>query len=253
MDHVAKDVVVLKSAQLHAPGARPRLVLDRLFSGYAQKIVVAGVSLKLEDGDIIALLGLNGSGKSTLLKAIMGLVPVSAGTVLMDGADLTHASISTRAQCGVAYFGQGGRVFPSLTVAENCAVAAVDRQMNVIDLFPQLAAAPHKRAGLLSGGQRHQLALAMVLSRRPRVLLLDEPTAGVSAVAASAMMEAVARTAENGAAVLLVEQNPELALRKSSTAMLMADGVIVSTTETPTDWLLFDTLEAIMKRQKPNA
>ena len=191
-----------------------------------------GVSLEVGDDDFMCLMGRNGVGKTTLLNAVMGVLPVRSGRVLLDGRDITKLPAYQRARAGIGYVPQGHQVFPQLTVAENLRVvhervkggdrAAID---DALDVFPALRAAPQRQAGLLSGGQAQQLAIARALVTRPKLLVLDEPTEGIQPSIILEIEDADRRAARDaGMSILLVEQYVEFALRLADRYAVMDGG-----------------------------
>lgn len=204
---------------------------------YGPKQVVHQASLKVEDGSILALVGHNGAGKTTLLKAIMGLLPIRRGDVLYDGQVDRGRTTSSIIRRGVAYCAQGGEVFRSLTVDENLELAAFhlrDRsaeQRNVaavFDLFPILLERRRSQAGVLSGGERQQLAIAMAMMTSPRVMLLDEPSGGLAPMLVEKVFQSIRQiNREFGVAILLVEQNLHQAFGIAQQVSVMRSGRIV--------------------------
>src|SRR5688572_8536437 len=159
------------------------LQVDGISVAYGQSQIIGGLSLAAGAGEIVALMGLNGMGKTTLMKALMGILPVRAGAVLLDGKDISKKQPYERVASGLAYVLQGRMVFPTLTVEENiCTGLRSDREKvpdELYELFPVLKEMRARRAGNLSGGQQQQLVIARALASRPKVLLLDEPTEGI--------------------------------------------------------------------------
>jgi ABC-type branched-subunit amino acid transport system ATPase component len=215
------------------PGAR--LVVAGLEAGWERVPVVRGASLEVGGGEIVAVLGGNGSGKSTLLWAVAGLLPARRGRVELDGRRVDRMGAESRAGLGLRLLPQSRRVFPSLTVAEN--LDAVDlaghppeeaasraRRAEWLERFPTLAARLHQPAASLSGGEQQLLAIGRVLATLPRVLLLDEPSAGLSPAWAADCARAFAREAESGTAVVLVEQNVALARALATRTLWMHAG-----------------------------
>ncbi len=194
------------------------LRLDEVQAGYGRVAVLHGVSLVLEAGEILCLMGRNGAGKTTLLRAIMGLVPVGAGAITLGGARLDRLPAHGMAAAGLGYVPQGRRLFAGLSVAENLEIGLMagggDDALRdeVLGLFPRLAARLGQRAETLSGGEQQMLALARALCLRPRVLLLDEPTEGLQPSMIAAIREVVAAKRAQGVAVLLVEQRLDAVL-----------------------------------------
>jgi branched-chain amino acid transport system ATP-binding protein len=207
---------------------------------YGPSHVLWGVDLSVAEGEVVALLGRNGVGKSTTLKALIGLVPVRQGRVELETADgwrdLTRLPAHERAALGIGYVPEDRRIFPALSVRENLRVglerlapSAAHRTRafeRAFDLFPALAALLDRPGRVLSGGQQQMLAIARVLVLEPRIILLDEPSQGLSPLLADSVMEAVARLGREGIAVLLVEQNAVAALDVAARAYLMDKGLI---------------------------
>jgi branched-chain amino acid transport system ATP-binding protein len=215
-------------------GAEPLLQTSALSAGYGKIRVLHGVDLTVGAGEIVALLGPNGAGKTTLLRALSGLLPWS-GNVRFAGRDLTGASPRAVVKAGLAHVIEGHRVFTQLVVLDNLLLAGYDlprgeraaRVDEVLDLFPELAAKRHERAASLSGGQQQILAVAQGLVRRPQLLMLDEPSAGLSPVLVDRVLVVVRRLREAGTAVLLVEQLIEKALALADRVYALARGSIV--------------------------
>jgi branched-chain amino acid transport system ATP-binding protein len=209
---------------------------------YGPSHVLRDVSLEVGAGEVVALLGRNGAGKSTTLKATMGLVPARAGRVEFetpDGwQDLTGRPVHERAALGIGYVPEDRRIFPHLTVEENLRVG-LDRlapspaerrraYARAFDLFPVLQEILHRPGRFLSGGQQQMLAIARVLVLAPRIVLLDEPSQGLSPLLADAVLDAVERLGAEGIAVLLVEQNALAALGVARRGYLLDKGVIAA-------------------------
>lgn len=222
------------------------LSLEQIDASYRKKVVLRGISLAVEPGEIVALIGPNGAGKSTVLKVAAGLLAPQQGSVNLDDQDITTLPAHERIDHGLAYCIQGGRVFPSLTARENLAMGASallkDKREQgitaVLDVFPTLKGLLGRRAGVLSGGERQALALGMVLVHRPQVLLLDEPSAGLSPKLVRDLLDAVRAFNEDwGLAILLVEQNVRAALHIAHRAVALTAGEVVRVTEQPQAWL----------------
>lgn len=204
--------------------------------GYGQKQVVHRASLRVEAGSIVALVGHNGAGKTTLLRAIMGLLPLQHGEVRFDGRAERRVRPADAIRAGVAYCAQGGEVFRTLTVDENLDLAAyhlADRareranRETVFDLFPVLRERRRMLAGVLSGGERQQLAIAMALMTSPRVLLLDEPSGGLAPMLVEKVFQSIQRiNREYGVAILLVEQNLHQAFGVARQVYVLRSGSI---------------------------
>ncbi len=208
------------------------LAATGVVAGYgAQDEVLKGVDLAVEEGEIVCIVGPNGAGKSTLLKAIAGLLRPKTGTIALDGRNIAGLPPREIARLGLAYVPQEFNVFPSLTVRENLEMggyidgkAAARRIDGVLAQFPVLADKRRHAARTLSGGERQMLAMAMALMVEPAVLLLDEPSAGLSPVAAERLFDAVAQIHKDGVAIAIVEQNANEALAISDRAYILVDG-----------------------------
>jgi ABC-type branched-subunit amino acid transport system ATPase component len=228
-----------------------RLTILDVRAGYGKKEVLRGVTLAAGKGELVAIIGPNGAGKSTLLKVIAGFLRPSSGSVLLDGRDISRLAPHERVKAGIGYCMQGGRVFPSLTVSENLALASGGNGPNndleqILEVFPKLKDMHGRRAGLLSGGERQALALAMTLVRRPTVLLLDEPSAGLSPGLATAMLDKAKEVGHTwGLAVLMVEQNVRGAVSVADRACALANGEMVLETDRPGEWLAQGKLDAL--------
>lgn len=208
------------------------LVVEDLVAGYKPGLpIVNDLSIHVGAGEIVTVIGPNGAGKSTLIKAIAGLVLIEAGTIRLGTLDMTGTSPHKISGIGIAYVPQTANIFTSLTVRENLALAArrcksdpAGRQGAMTDLFPILGERLSQRASGLSGGQRQVLAIAMALIAEPALILMDEPTAGLSPKAADEVVDVIRSIAGNGVSILLVEQNAKLALGFSDRAYILADG-----------------------------
>jgi branched-chain amino acid transport system ATP-binding protein len=212
--------------------AGPTLAVDALVAGYEPDLpIVRNASLHVEAAEIVALLGPNGAGKSTLVKAVAGLVPVSAGTVRFEGRDITGRPAHRLIGEGLAFVPQTENIFTKLTVAENLALAGhrLGRRLRervdaVFALFPDLARQRGLGAGRLSGGQRQMLACARALIVEPRLLMLDEPSAGLAPVMVTQLFAKLREVRAAGIAILLVEQNVKAALALADRGYLLVDG-----------------------------
>jgi urea transport system ATP-binding protein len=205
--------------------------------GYNGGKVLDGVSMTVERGKIVALIGRNGVGKTTLMRALIGLVPLSAGSILVDGVELGHERPYARAKQGVGYVPQGREVFPALTVRENLQVGAQanrsrtsDMLDKVVGYFPVLRTKFQQKAGTMSGGEQQQLAIARALIGAPKILLLDEPSEGIQPSIVDLIGETLLKiAAETGIGVLLVEQNMGMVESVASRCCVMDKGRIVDT------------------------
>ena len=218
-----------------------RLEIDGVHVAYGRTEVVFGVSLDVPDGSLVCLMGRNGVGKTTLLNAVMGLLPLRRGVVRLDGRDLAGLSPHQRARAGIGYVPQGHQVFPHLTVHENLLVvhersgARADRTAidEALDVFPTVRGLLARPAGLLSGGQAQQLAIARALVTRPGLLVLDEPTEGIQPSIILEIEDAIAELHRgSGTSILLVEQYVEFALRLAERYAVMEGGLIAHAGET---------------------
>ncbi|UEM21604.1 ABC transporter ATP-binding protein [Skermanella mucosa] len=214
----------------------PLLALSGLSVSYGGAPVVDGVSLDVRPGEVLALLGANGAGKSSLLKAVIGLLPAAAGRVLLDGSDITRLAPERRARLGIGYVPEGRRVFPGMSVRDNLEVASfapAAARMALLDrvfaLFPQLRAKSGERAWRLSGGQQQMLAIGRALMGEPRLLLLDEPSLGLSPLLTAQVMATVREIAAGGTAVLLAEQAAARALEAADLGAWLRLGRLAET------------------------
>ncbi|GGW71722.1 MULTISPECIES: urea ABC transporter ATP-binding subunit UrtE [Streptomyces] len=214
------------------------LQIENVRVGYQRSTVLHGVSVEVPADGVAAVLGHNGAGKSTLLRAAVGLLTPSAGTVRLDGEDITRRKPHERVARGMAYVPQGQQAFPHLTTAENLQLVADGRRRGreavaeALDLFPALRAFSSRRAGLLSGGQRQQLAIARALVTGPRILLLDEPTEGIQPSVVAEIEETIlALAARGGLSVLLVEQHVGFAMRAAQRYYVLEAGRVTSSGE----------------------
>ncbi|MEV2239266.1 urea ABC transporter ATP-binding subunit UrtE [Micromonospora sp. NPDC049891] len=211
------------------------LAIRGVHAGYGRSRVLHGVDVAVPADGVATVLGHNGAGKSTLLRVAAGLLRPTAGRVELDGEDITRLAPHERVARGIAYVPQGQQCFPHLTAAENLRLVADGRRdgtaatAEVLDLFPALRQLLRRRAGLLSGGQRQQLAIARALITRPRLLMLDEPTEGIQpSVVTEIQDRIVALIAQTGFSVLLVEQHLGFALRVADHYHVLESGRVTS-------------------------
>jgi len=211
------------------------LVLDAVSVAYGKRRALDGVSLVVRTGEIVSLLGANGSGKSSTLRAISGLVRAGAGRIVLDGRDITRAAPEAIVAAGIGHVPEGREVFPEFTVRENLLVgghtvsraAVADGIERALGLFPVLGQRAGQLAGTLSGGEQQMLAIARALMVRPRLLLLDEPSLGLSPRLAREIFGVIARLNAEGTTILLVEQNARRALALASRAYVLETGRMV--------------------------
>jgi branched-chain amino acid transport system ATP-binding protein len=211
------------------------LVLDAVSVAYGKRRALDGVSLVVRTGEIVSLLGANGSGKSSTLRAISGLVRAGAGRIVLDGRDITRAAPEAIVAAGIGHVPEGREIFPEFTVRENLLVgghtvsraAVADGIERALGLFPVLGQRAGQLAGTLSGGEQQMLAIARALMVRPRLLLLDEPSLGLSPRLAREIFGVIARLHAEGTTILLVEQNARRALALASRAYVLETGRMV--------------------------
>ncbi len=200
----------------------PTMVADNISAGYGKNLIIRNISLEVDAKKITTIVGPNGAGKSTFAKTVVGLLKAQTGSIIVNGDDLTKVPAFKIPSRGLAYVPQVQNVFVSMTVQENLEIGGFvtkgsthERMEEILATFKDLNKARHKRAGFLSGGQQNMLAIARALMVNPSVIVLDEPTAGLSPAYTNVVWEEIARIAESGTAVLVVEQNVERAIAHS--------------------------------------
>ncbi len=212
------------------------LEVERIDAGYKDLQALWGVSLRVEEGELVALVGPNGAGKTTTLKVVSGLVKPTAGNVLLDGRSLLKEPPHRIVEMGISQVLEGGRVFTGLTVMENLELGAFgmkarkakDQNLKrVFSLFPRLEERKRQRAGTLSGGERQMLAIGRALMSNPRILLLDEPSFGLAPLLVEQIFRMITEINKQGVTVLLVEQNVRAALELTQRAYVIENGRIV--------------------------
>lgn len=216
---------------------KPLLAIDGLHSGYGSRDVLQDVSLTVEEGEVVAIIGVNGAGKSTLLRTISGLVPVRAGHIRFAGAEMTRLHPSEVVRHGIIHVPEGRQIFAPLTVRENLLMGAyghyrrqrdLEEQMAfVFGLFPVLRERLQQLAGTLSGGEQQMLALGRALMARPRLLMLDEPSLGLAPRVTHRIFSVLSDLNRNGLSILLVEQNAVMALSFARRAYVLDMGQVV--------------------------
>lgn len=211
------------------------LEITELQAGYGRIQVISGVNITVPDGALVSILGHNGAGKTTLLRAVVGLLKPTRGTITLDGEDIAALRPHQRVARGMAYVPQGQQSFGQLTALENLQLVADGRRngkeriAEALDMFPALRPLLARRAGLLSGGQRQQLAIARALITEPRLLILDEPTEGIQPNVVAEIEDTIMKLAQrNGMRVLLVEQHIGFALNAADSYYVLAAGRVSS-------------------------
>ncbi|HRI65793.1 MAG TPA: ABC transporter ATP-binding protein [Polyangium sp.] len=213
----------------------PLLVVKDLAVSYGGIKALKGISLEVRRGEVVAMIGANGAGKTTTLKTIVRLLPISAGKVSYDGKDLGNVPAEEVVGRGISLVPEGRAIFPNLTVKENLELgawnhknrAAMDETVeDVVKLFPRLGERMEQEGGTLSGGEQQMLAIGRALMARPAMLLLDEPSLGIAPRLVADIFAAVARIAQAGTTILLVEQNTRLALEYTTRAYVLRTGEI---------------------------
>ncbi len=211
----------------------PLLTLDGVVAGYGAVEILHGVSLTVEPGAVTALVGGNGAGKTTIMRTIAGVLPVRAGRLLLRGEEITATRPSARVDAGIALVPEGRLVFPTLSVEENLRLGAIapraratvrQRLAEMYARFPRLRERRRQSAGSLSGGEQQMLVLARGLMACPDLLLLDEPTLGLSPAMTRGIFETLARLAAEGLTILLAEQDVRRALELAETAYVVENG-----------------------------
>jgi branched-chain amino acid transport system ATP-binding protein len=218
---------------------QPLLAVSALSAGYGSLRVLRQLSLAIHEREIVALVGPNGAGKSTLLSAVSGLIAKTGGDIRFADRDLGDLSMRERGRLGLVHVLEGHRVLPSLTVEDNLLLAALDRPAaqrrarveEAYALFPEIAEKRQLKAGTLSGGQQQMLVVGQGIVREPRLLMLDEPSAGLAPVLIDRVLEVIAALRERGTAVLLVEQAVDKALRVADRVYVLVHGAIVLATD----------------------
>jgi branched-chain amino acid transport system ATP-binding protein len=217
--------------------ASPMLEVDGLVAGYGPTRVVHGLSLRVREGGVTALLGANGAGKTTLLKTLCGLLPVQGGTLRFLGQDIGHSPADRRVLAGLVLVPEGRMVFPTLSVQENLRLGGINLRARpqwrrnierVYDVFPRLRERASQAAVTLSGGEQQMLAIGRGLMAEPKLMLLDEPTLGLAPVMALEIFALVRRLSAEGLTLLLAEQDVQRTLEVASQAYVVENGRIAA-------------------------
>lgn len=212
---------------------QPLLAVDDIHTYYGESYVLQGVTLRVQRGEVVAVLGRNGMGKTTLIRSIIGFAPARRGRVVYRGTDITHRPSQDIAKLGIGLVPQGRRIFPSLTVLENMLVGARPGRTNgwnldrIYQLFPRLRERNDHRGSKLSGGEQQMLAIARALLTNPDFLLMDEPSEGLAPILVQELTQVLARLKQDGLSFLLVEQNFPLALKLADRVFVLTKGRVV--------------------------
>ncbi len=211
------------------------LEVEDLVARYGRITALHGIALRVEEGEIVTLIGANGAGKTTTLRAISGLVRAAAGSIRFDGRDITRVAPNEIVRAGVGHSPEGRRVFPRMTVRENLEIGAYTRRSKheiaedlerVLAIFPRLRERFAQKAGTMSGGEQQMLAIARALMSRPRLLMLDEPSLGLSPKLVQTIFEVIRDLNARGTTVLLIEQNARQALAIAARGYVLEVGRI---------------------------
>ena len=211
--------------------ADPYLIGEAMTGGYGPVDILHSCTIAVEKGQIAVIVGPNGAGKSTAMKAVFGMLALRGGRVLLDGEDITKLTPQARVRKGMGFVPQTSNIFTTMTVEENLEMGAfirtdniADTMAQVYDLFPILKAKRNQAAGELSGGQRQQVAVGRALMTQPKVLMLDEPTAGVSPIVMDELFDRIIGIARTGISILMVEQNARQALDIADKGYVLVQG-----------------------------
>jgi branched-chain amino acid transport system ATP-binding protein len=215
------------------------LQVEDIHTYYGAIQALRGVSLSVEDGEAVTIIGSNGAGKSTTLRSISGLTPARSGKVMFQGREITHRPAHDIVSCGIALAPEGRHCFARMTVRENLDLGAYRRRdggidedvERVFDLFPRLKERERQKAGTMSGGEQQMLAIGRALMARPKLLMLDEPSMGIAPILVERIYETIAEINRQGVAILLVEQNANYALDVSKRGYVLETGEVALTNE----------------------
>ena len=218
----------------------PLLEIRDISVGYGRIEALHGISLSVEDGELVTLIGANGAGKTTTMRAISGIRPLTAGSIIFDGQDITRMKAHLRVVAGIVQAPEGRGVFPGMTVQENLDMGHYARKFEskaayqetldqVFERFPRLGERRSQVGGTLSGGEQQMVAIGRALMARPRLMLLDEPSMGLAPMVIQQIFKIITEINETGTTILLVEQNAQQALSRSSRAYILETGEVVKT------------------------
>jgi branched-chain amino acid transport system ATP-binding protein len=207
------------------------LDIVNLHAGYGETEILKGINLRVERSEIVAIIGPNGAGKSTVVKSVLGLLNIISGNISLNGNNIVGIAPDKAIKSGISYVPQTHNIFPNLTITENLEMGAwtkskgiPERIQEMFELFPDLKVKRNKVAGSLSGGQRQMVAMAKALMVDSKIMLLDEPTAGLSPKFQSEIFRTIKRINNNGVPILLVEQNAKQALETADRGYVLVDG-----------------------------
>ena len=207
------------------------LDIVNLHAGYGETEILKGINLRVEHSEIVAIIGPNGAGKSTVVKSVLGLLNIKSGNISLNGNNIVGIAPDKAIKSGISYVPQTHNIFPNLTITENLEMGAwtkskgiPERIQEMFELFPDLKVKRNKVAGSLSGGQRQMVAMAKALMVDSKIMLLDEPTAGLSPKFQSEIFRTIKRINNNGVPILLVEQNAKQALETADRGYVLVDG-----------------------------
>ena len=214
----------------------PALSLRQISAGYHGANIIKDITVDIAPGEIFTVIGPNGSGKSTLAKVVAGLIPPAAGEIWIGTSRINALQAPDRVRAGLAYVPQEFNIFPNMTIGENLSIAAeflgrspgaIAKQRDaVLTMFPEAGRRPRMRAGLLSGGERQLLAFACAMMSGPKILLLDEPSAGLSPMLTGKIIDRIMSINETGVTIFMIEQNVTEALRISNRVMVLVNGSV---------------------------
>jgi branched-chain amino acid transport system ATP-binding protein len=218
----------------------PLLEIKDMAVAYGRIEALHGISISVEEGELVTLIGANGAGKTTTMRAISGVRPLSRGSIVFDGQDITRMKAYKRVIAGIVQSPEGRGVFPGMTVQENLDMGHYGRKFEskaayqetldkVFELFPRLAERRSQIGGTMSGGEQQMVAIGRALMARPRVLLLDEPSMGLAPMVIQQIFKIISEINATGVTILLVEQNAQQALSRSSRAYILETGEVVKT------------------------